>query len=215
MSDISDIIAEIDSNRLRRAKELSEIKVRMDEVGKKSSYGVHSKSLIVLSYAHWEGFYNECAISYVNALKLDGKKVGDTSWPLLIGVLRPGLQSLRDKNHSSDAEVEFVESLKNKLQTNFTEFDISVVLSKSNLNFHRLDRNFRVLGFDIQPFQEWRLKIDKELVGWRHSVAHGDDPDLSTLDLFHHIQFTQRLLLLLADNFQKGISEQCDSVDSQ
>jgi hypothetical protein len=63
-----------------------------------------------------------------------------------------------------------------------------------------------VLNFDLTPFQRWRLRIDKELVGWRHSVAHGNDPDLSSMDLDRHIEFTQKLLLLLADTFQEGLA---------
>lgn len=200
-----EFIGNIDSNRLRRAKELSELKVRMIEAGAAARFGIHSKSLIVLSYAHWEGFYNECVYSYINALKECGKKVGDISWPLLIGLVKPELQRLRDRNHSNDAQIEFLNRLQPLLDGDFTGFDESVISSRSNLDFQKLSQNFMILGFDLTPFQRWRLRIDRELVGWRHSVAHGDDPDLSSLDLHRHIEFTQKLLLLLADVFQEGI----------
>jgi len=121
---------------------------------------------------------------------------------MLIGLLKPELQRLRDRNHSREAESDFVDKLRGLLEDGFDEFDASVVSSRSNLNFEKLRHNFRVLGFDPTPFQRWRLRIDKELVGWRHSVAHGDDPDLSSVGLDHHIVFTQKLLLLLADVFQ-------------
>lgn len=202
MSDLRVYIDEIDSNRLRRAKELSELKVRMAMLSDVTSYGIHSKAVIVLSYAHWEGFYNECVQCYINSLKGNDRKVSNVSWSMLIGILKPELQRLRDRNHSSVAESDFVDKLRELLDDGFDEFDTSVVSSRSNLNFEKLRQNFRVLGFDPTPFQRWRLRIDKELVGWRHSVAHGDDPDLSSVGLDHHISFTQRLLLLLADVFQ-------------
>lgn len=202
MTDVSSYIDKIDVERLRRARELSELKVRMSEMNGITKYGVNSKALIALAYAHWEGFYNECVNNYIQALTISGTKVSNISWLLLIGVLKPDLQRLKDKNHSSIAEIEFVDRLKGLINSDFRNFDKMAVKSRSNLNFATLDQNFKVLGFDIAPFQRWRLKIDKELVGWRHSVAHGDEPDLTSIDLHMHIQFTQKMLLLIADTFQ-------------
>lgn len=202
MTDVSSHIDKIDVERLRRARELSELKVRMTEMNGISKYGVNSKALIVLAYAHWEGFYNECVNNYIQALTTNGTKVSNVSWLLLVGVLKPDLQRLKDRNHSPVAEIEFVDRLKELINSDFSNFDKMAVRSRSNLNFETLEQNFKVLGFDIAPFQRWRIKIDKELVGWRHSVAHGDEPDLTSIDLDRHIQFTQKMLLLIADTFQ-------------
>lgn len=205
MTDISIFIEKIDLERLRRARELSELKVRMTELNGMAKYGVNSKALIVLAYAHWEGFYNECVSYYVEALRNFDLKVSNISWLLLIGVLKPDLQRLRDRNHSSTAEIEFIGRLKLLLDSDFNEFDDMAIRSKSNLNFETLKQNFNILGFDINVFQPWRIKIDKELVGWRHSVAHGNEPDLSSIDLHRHIQFTQNMLLIIADTFQRDL----------
>lgn len=205
MSDITSYIDKIDADRLRRARELSELKVRMTELNGLSKYGVNSKALIVLAYAHWEGFYNECVNHYIEALRTYNRKVCDVSWLLLIGVLKPDLQRLKNRNHSPAAEVEFIERLKSLLNNDFSCFDSMAIKSRSNLNFETLSHNFNILGFDIAPFQRWRIKIDKELVGWRHSVAHGDEPDLSSIDLHRHVQFTQKMLLLLSDTFQNDL----------
>jgi hypothetical protein len=204
-------IDEIDANRFRRARELSELKVRIAMPAGVTRYGVHSKAVIVLSYAHWEGFYNECVHSYINSLKGHHKKVCDVAWSMMIGLLKPELQRLRDRNSSREAESDFVDKLNSLLSEGFDGFDISVVSSRSNLDFEKLRHNFRVLGFDPTPFQRWRLHIDKELVGWRHSVAHGNDPDLSSVDLNHHIVFTQKMLLLLADVFQNEMIKKLEN----
>lgn len=50
--------------------------------------------------------------------------------------------------------------------------------------------------------QRMRNRLDKELVGWRHAVAHGDSPDLTEFDVQDHIEFTSSLLMLIADQFQ-------------
>jgi hypothetical protein len=40
-----------------------------------------------------------------------------------------------------------------------------------------------------------------------HSVAHGDPPDLSALDISDHVDFTANLLMILADRFQHAMLE--------
>ncbi|KAF0809231.1 hypothetical protein A167_01992 [Alcanivorax sp. S71-1-4] len=182
----------------------------MAEINGVAKYGINSKALIVLSYAHWEGFYNECVNKYIEALRDSDSKVSDISWSLLIGVLKPDLQRLRDRNHSPSAEREFVDRLKLLINSNFSSFDDMAIRSRSNLNFETLSHNFNILGFEIVPFQRWRIKIDKELVGWRHGVAHGNEPDLSSIDLQQHIQFTQMMLLLMADVFQNDLFRKLD-----
>ena len=207
MPELEQFLAALDANRLRRAKELSDIKSYFGGPPITSPYGVHAKAAIVLCYAHWEGFYNECVNDYITCLGKLGNKVGDVAWSMLVGVLTSELKRLRDKNLSHAAQSDFVEKLRAITQCGFEDFDTSVVAARSNLNFDKLRDNFRVLGFDISKYQEWRLSIDKELVGWRHSVAHGDSPDLSSLDLRKHVVLTQNLMLMLADSFQDAISE--------
>lgn len=82
-----------------------------------------------------------------------------------------------------------------------------VIEARSNLNFDRLSENFELLSFDLNTLQRFRIRLDRELVGWRHGVAHGDPPDLSTLDINNHVDFTANLLLALADSFQSGMLE--------
>ncbi|WP_110598517.1 MAE_28990/MAE_18760 family HEPN-like nuclease [Salinicola lusitanus] len=205
MSNALSVLEKIDAARLRRVKELSEVKTKMAQASEYSIYGVHSKALIVLTYSHWEGFYNECARFYISFLKSSSVKVSEVSWGMLLGVLTPSLQSLRDRNYSIEAGGRFVDGLKSAIESGFDCFDESVVLSRSNLNFQKLRQNYDLLGFDLSPFQRFRIRIDKELVGWRHSIAHGDDPDLHTLDLENHIKLTQELLFLISNSFQENI----------
>ena len=202
MPDANYFFSEIDSCRLQRARELSEVKIRIASLSVLPRYGVQSKANIVLSYAHWEGFYNECASYYVKALQLEGKRLRDVQWSMALGLLTPDFNRVKDKNHSRAAQLDFVNRLSGIREEGFNSFDPAVIASSSNLNFEKLCCNFRVLGFDTKPFQIYRLRIDKELVGWRHSIAHGNDPDLTTANLNSHVTFAQELLLLMADIFQ-------------
>jgi len=49
--------------------------------------------------------------------------------------------------------------------------------------------------------------MDKELVGRRRGVAHGDAPDLSAVDIANHIDFTANLMLTISDFFREAILE--------
>lgn len=200
-----DFFDAIDSARIQRAKELSEIKRIYMSMAGSDPLAVGSKSVVVLCYAAWEGFYNECVRIYLDFLQDRGVRVADASWLLLTGAMSADFKSLRDRHHSDIAKREFIEQLKERLICDFNNFDRSVVMARSNLNFEKISSNFNLLSLEVRPFQASRLRIDKELVGWRHGVAHGDPPDLTTVDVASHISFASELLLTVADSFQNGM----------
>ncbi len=192
----------IDAARIRRVRELSEIKHRFGVDRNGDPAAVNSKAAVVLTYANWEGFYNECVDIYVAFLTERGGKVRDTDWMLLVGAFNADFESLRSKNHSVDARHEFVANLKTRMECGFDVFDRAAIQARSNLDYKRIARNYFVLNFELSPLQRFRIRLDKELVGWRHSVAHGDLPDLSALDIADHVDFAGHLLSVVADCFQ-------------
>jgi hypothetical protein len=206
MSDLSEFLDEIDIQRILRARELSEIKSRFATGSIRDVFHVQSKAVVVLSYAHWEGFYNDCVGTYLRLLRSLRLNVRDVEWMMLAGVISGELARLADRNHSPDARCDFVESLRTRLGENFDGFDANVILARSNLDFARLKQNFRILQFDLNKFQSRRIKLDKELVGWRHQVAHGGSPDLSAMDMAAHLDFAADLLLTLSDGFQDAMT---------
>jgi RiboL-PSP-HEPN len=201
---IDDYFDEIDLARVRRAKELSEIKFRFTSASIPDPLSINSRAVIVLAYANWEGFYNECVHAYVRFLKDRGGKVRDTDWMLLVTALNADLESLKDRNHSDSAREEFIKNLQYRLDCGFEAIDSSIIAARSNLNFERLSWNLRLLNFDLGPFQRFRIKMDNELVRWRHQVAHGDSPDLSH-SISDHVDFAANLLIVLADRFQEAM----------
>jgi len=207
MPDVQRYLDRIDEARIRRAKELSEIKVKLGSGSSPDPELIFSKSVVVLSYACWEGFYNECVGVYIDFLHDIEIKIVDAGWMLLTGALTASFKSLRDRNHSDEAQIDFVKRLKEYLECNFIKFDKTIVMSKSNLDFAKLSTNFELMNMSFDAFQSRRLRIDKELVGWRHGVAHGGSPDLSSVDAGAHVNFTADLLLLISDAFQSAMVE--------
>jgi len=201
MSNREDYLLKIDHARVSRAKELSNMKMKY---ASSKDYLDH-KALIVLSYAHWEGFFNECVDIYIDYLQLCRIKVKDISWSMLCGVIKSGLYSMRDRNFSHESLVEFSSKLEKYQDETFDVFDRTVVMSKSNLNFVRLREVFELLKFETAAFNRYRIKLEKNVVSWRHAVAHGTSPELEDFDAKSHVQLVLDLLLLLADRFQTAM----------
>lgn len=202
MPKLEDFFDEIDLARVRRAKELSEVKRSFGRMTGGDVYGVASKAVVVLAYANWEGFYNECVRAYMRFLIEAGGKVRDTDWLLLVSAFHSDFESMKDRNHSLESRQNFVENLKLKIDCRFDAIDATVVEARSNLDFARLSQNYQLLSFDLTSMQRVRNRLDKELVGWRHAVAHGDSPDLTKMDVEAHIDFASSLLVMIADRFQ-------------
>jgi len=205
MPELDDYFDRLDTERVSRIRELTAIRRSFSISIDTSQATVHSKATVVLCYAAWEGFYNECVTEYCAFLTAKGGKVKRTDWLMLLGVIGSDLDSLRARNHSSKARFKFVNDLKRRLESEFDQFDANYVKARSNLDFDRLSLNYNILSFNLTPFQRHRIRLDKELVGWRNSVAHGEEPDLSGLDIVKHVDFTSELLIVLADAFQEGM----------
>ena len=202
---------EIDSSRAHRIRELSEIKRIFDRSSGEDPFEVRSRALVVLCYAVWEGFYNECVGIYCRFLAAERKRIADVSWSMLVGALSADFKSLQARNHSEAAQRKFVEELKSRISSDFDQFNQSVVKAKSNLNFEKLRHNFGILDFEIDRLQVYRNRIDKELVGWRHRVAHGDSPGLDTMDAAQHIALVGNVMAIVADAFQEAMLGHSDT----
>lgn len=202
MPEIDDYFDEIDAARVRRVKELSEVKRSFGRLSDDDALGVASKAIVVLAYANWEGFYNECVRAYLSFLVERGGKVRDSDWMLFVSAFHADFESMRDRNHSLESRLSFVQNLRSRIDCGFEAINAKTVEARSNLDFSRLAENYSLLNFDLTKMQRMRNRLDKELVGWRHAVAHGDSPDLTELDVQDHIEFTSSLLMLIADQFQ-------------
>jgi len=205
MLDADYFLNEIDSARVRRAKELSNIKSRFSSAVDDAGDRLFPKAVVVLTYAAWEGFYNDCVRSYIEFLKVCGKKVRDVEWMLLCGVFEPDFVMLRDKNHSPSAKRQFVSRMRNRVDCFFDDFNLVSISARSNLNFDRVSEAYEIMNFDVSDLQPFRNKLDHELVGWRHAVAHGESPDLTALDVAQHVDFVSGLMNRISGHFQAAI----------
>ena len=77
--------------------------------------------------------------------------------------------------------------------------------ARSNLNWNRLAESFQLLDFDMTPLLRHKNRLEVEIVGWRHGVAHGNAPNLGQLDVEDHIRLVGEVMALVADAFQAAM----------
>jgi hypothetical protein len=195
----------LSDDRVWRVRELSDLRVLHEKASSKRERETTSRSIVVLSYAHWEGYCSKCAGIYIDFL--EEKKVSYSALPpgMFLGAMSSALDSYRDKADNLSSRKNLVEAFQKVNGSVIERFDRRVILPRSNLNFPRLEFIHKIIGAELEPFQRHRLKIDKELVAWRHLVAHGEMFVLDESKADSHTKLCEELMFLTKDAFEDAI----------
>lgn len=198
-------IDRLSADRLWRARELSDLRVMHNKAESSREKAATSRAIVVLSYAHWEGYCSSCAGTLIDYL--EAKEVPYNSLPseMLLGAMAGALDGYRDTADNLVSRRKLIKVFQDVLGNHIKNFDRRVILPRSNLNFERLRFIHEVIGADIQPFQKHRLKIDKELVEWRHLVAHGEMFTLENSLAAAHTNLCEELMFLTKDTFETAL----------
>lgn len=150
------------------------------------------KTLIVMLYAHFEGFFKdclECHIKFINSTNLTLDNFADT---IITASLSREYASFEDSNRkckeltSVPPAEEYLHryhrrrELTKKFTSNYLDkkirIDEKIINTKSNLDYCVLQENLYILGFDYNYFVDKQDTINK-LVKLRNAVAHGSQKD--------------------------------------
>ena len=198
-------LKELDVDRLWRARELSDLRNWFSVSVTQRDQELVSRSVLVLAYAHWEGFCYTCVNVFIDFLVSKGKTYEELPRDFFVGATTSIVDSFRDKADNLKNRLELSSRMRTAVNDDLASFDRKVVLPRSNLNFERLKFIFTILDADISPFQTHRIKLDRELVAWRHQVAHGQMFVLNRDDVIAHSQFCEELMFLLKATFEKHL----------
>lgn len=161
------------------------------------------KTLIVMLYAHFEGFFKDCLesyIKYINSTDLALRSFIDT---IITASLSREYSSFEDTNRKCKelttvppAE-EFLHRYhrRRELTKKFTSdylnkkirIDEKIINTKSNLDYGVLQENLYILGLDYNYFIDKQNNITK-LVKLRNSVAHGSQREPIEFSEFEKIE---------------------------
>lgn len=183
-----DVFQDLESDRNQRESEIRLVENLAAQAGTDQERGMLLRSLVLLMYAHLEGFCKFALLAYsgaVNSLRIPCK---EAAFPVLAASLGDILAALRnldskapefrtvlpdDKDlHMLWRERTFVESYET-VMSRIVEIPDRVVDTKANLNTRVLKRNLYQLGLNYPEVDRHRGAIDS-LLGVRNAIAHGD-----------------------------------------
>lgn len=146
------------------------------------------KTLIVMLYAHFEGFFKdclECYIRYINSTELSLNRFSDS---IITASLNREYAAFENKNrkckeltsvppaeeflHKFHRRMELTQKFSSDYLNRKIRIDEKIINTKSNLDYGVVQENMYILGLDYNYFLNKQNAIIK-LVRLRNSVAHG------------------------------------------
>ena len=182
------VFEDLEADRASREAEMRLIDRLIQAAASANEQAMLERSLILLMYAHLEGFCKFSLLSYTSALNALGLTCAEASYPVAAATLHKVFAALRDPNskhetfrnrmpddtqlHLSAREQMFVESYE-RITAHKVDIPDQVVDTKSNLSPDVLKKLLFQLGLDCLSIEVHRSNISK-LLGIRNAISHGD-----------------------------------------
>lgn len=188
---IAELREEMEIELTWRSNELRMLKNTSSHIIKEEEKSKYRKSLIVMLYAHFEGFSKTCFltyIKYINSLQLKRIEVKDRP-ELIASSMNKIFKKYDDKDRKNDFfrrkspndksihAIYRKADLINEFQDYFEEILViedDIIDTESNLWSHVLSKIFYQLGMKHDIFKNSNKNIDN-LVNLRNSIAHGSE----------------------------------------
>lgn len=181
-----------------RKKELSDLKIMVQETSEKRNHDTALRSGLPLLYAHWEGFVKYSLsfyLEYVSKQKITYNKLNDCFLAL---TLKKDIDIFSNSgNTKSDIHIKTVKRI-NELKA--TESSIPYkkqIDTKSNLNSTLFKELMTMVGLDFREYEPSFKMIDSELLNMRNQIAHGSHLQSISLDKDTYIQIHEKIIFIL------------------
>ncbi len=199
-----------------RKKEISDLYLLAQE--KESE--VLLKSMILLIYAHWEGFIKKSSkiyLKYISDKNIRIDRLEDNFHAIALKKYFKRFIASRD-SFSIDNELQFVESSSQGRKKFKISIDIedskesSLINTEHNLKEKILHRIFVITGLSYKPsLQTKKHYIDAHLLANRNNIAHGEPFLEGKYDEFSlsldDISRLKNIILLIMDSFKEELSD--------
>lgn len=185
---VPDAWAEIEKDFAWRIDELRFFKNRLSSISLPTDQDRFRRALVLLLYAHFEGFCRFAFTLYVNAINRTGINCAQANSAIAAASLSDLFKALRDpqkkipefcrilpndtKLHRFGREREFVDKAAD-FSNRPVQIGDDVVDTKSNLNPTVLRKNLYRLGFAFDQFSGLEASIN-QLLEYRNKISHGE-----------------------------------------
>jgi len=189
MRSTDDVFRDIETDRAGREGEVRLIERYLREAEAEQEQKTLRRSLVLLAYAHLEGFCKFALTAYASAINSMKLKCDQASVPLVAASLGEVFSALRNEQkkhelfrnalkedvnvHRIAREQTFVGSYEEYISNSTVEIHDRMIDTKSNLSSVILKRNLFMLGLPYPFVDEFRSSMDR-LLGVRNAIAHGD-----------------------------------------
>ena len=161
------------------------------------------KTLIVMLYAHFEGFFKDCLECYIKYINSTGKLLKYFTDSLITASLNREYAAFEDLNrrckelsttppaedflHKYHRRKELTQKLTSDYLNREIRIDDKIINTKSNLDYNVVQENMYILGLNYNHFLDKQYNITK-LVNLRNSVAHGSQREPIEFEEFEKIE---------------------------
>lgn len=130
------------------------------------------RAAIAMLYAHWEGFVKYAAENYLNYVSLRGLRHEQLESCFVALCLRKKINEM-DDTHRFDLQTAAVDFMLQQLNERAYIPYEGIIDTKSNLSFFVFRDICTVIGIDYKKYQLRENLIDKQLLEFRNTIAHG------------------------------------------
>lgn len=199
-----DLTRQITEDRTWRIREISDLKsaVLRADIALRT---VLLRSIITVSYAHWEGSVRFAARRYLEHVALRRLKLKELDRQFLRNYFMPRLASLSRSNTSLSDRCALVDQIINANDERFSRVHEELVNTQSNLNSHVVSDICLICGIPEDTFEKKTTFIDSILLKRRNSIAHGEDTLVSIEDLNEVCDETIALMRTFGDAIENHV----------
>jgi hypothetical protein len=188
---LADLRAELEADRAWREEEIRAFQNRGSEIEDKGELKRYRRALVLLLYAHYEGFCKFAFTLYATTINSSGISCGEATYAVAAASLNDMFRNLRNpqkkcdlfrrelpddaKLHQFAREREFIEQTA-EVEKRPVKIPDDVVDTESNLTPVVLKKNLYRLGLPHDQFEAHDDDIH-QLLNLRNGVAHGDLKD--------------------------------------
>lgn len=169
---LTTFIDETDTDLVWRKRELTTLKLSIENKSQSGAKDHHYRAAICLLYAHWEGYIKKCADDFLEFVENQGYDLQNLTPQFRSIVLFGALKSCASSNKLSmynSRLMTVVDSSSTKFKVGPFKFEV-----EGNLNYERLHEILSALNYTENKFELNRVIIDTKLLSYRNLVAHGE-----------------------------------------